>query len=352
MHKLEEVLKGIRPIDQALSLQAQERLDNLTKPKGSLGRLEEVARRFAAITGNLKPKITRKQVLLFAADHGVVKEGVSLYPQEVTAQMVYNFIGGGAAINVLARQAGAEVVVIDIGVKSDFPELPGLRRAKLAPGTANMAQGPAMTQELAGAALRTGIEAAEEAIEKGADLLATGDMGIGNTTASSATLAAFSGLPVAEVTGRGTGITDAIWEKKVRAIERALRVNSPDPNDPLEVLAKVGGLEIAGITGAVLGAALHRVPMILDGFISGAGGLIATRLQPLVTDYLFASHQSFEPGHKEMLKLMNLRPLLDLDLRLGEGTGAVLAMGLVEAAVRILAEMATFDEAGVSQEIK
>jgi len=351
MGRLEEVRKGVQAVDQAMSLRAQERLDHLTKPKGSLGRLEEVARRFVAIIGSLKPKVTKKQVLLFAADHGVVKEGVSLYPQEVTAQMVLNFLKGGAAINVLARQAGAEVLVVDIGVCSDFPELLGLRRAKLAYGTENMAKGPAMTPGLAVSALEAGIEAAEVAIEQGVDLLATGDMGIGNTTASSAILAAFSGLPVAEVTGMGTGITEEIWQRKVRVIEQALKVNFPNPQDPIDVLSKVGGLEIAGIAGAILGGAFHRVPIILDGFISGAGGLIAMRLQPLASDYLFASHLSFEPGHKELLKLMNLRPLLDLDLRLGEGTGAVLAMGLVEAAVRIFTEMATFEEAGVSQEI-
>jgi len=350
MRKLEEVLQGIQPIDQALALQAQERLDHLTKPKGSLGRLEELARRVVAITGNLRPKIEKKQILLFAADHGVVEEGVTLYPQEVTAQMVFNFLKGGAAINVLARQAGAEVEVFDLGVAFEFPELPGLKQAKLAHGTSNMAKGPAMSRDLAVSALEAGIEAAEAAIAQGADLLATGDMGIGNTTASSAILAAFSGLPVAEVTGRGTGIPDGIWERKVKVIEQALRVNSPDPNDPLDVLSKVGGLEIAGIAGAALGGAFHRVPVILDGFISGAGGLVATRLQPLVGEYLFASHLSQEPGHRELLRLMNQRPLLDLDLRLGEGTGAALAMALVEAGVRILTEMATFEEAGVSQE--
>lgn len=352
MGRLEAVLQGIQPVDDALSLQAQERLDSLTKPKGSLGRLEEIARRMAAISGNLQPKIAKKQVLLFAADHGVVEEGVSLYPQEVTAQMVLNFLKGGAAINVLARWAQAEVSIIDIGVRSDLPELPGLRQIKLIPGTANMAQGPAMAREVAVAALEAGIEAAEEAIQQGADLLATGDMGIGNTTATSAILAAFSGLPVPEVTGRGTGIPDAIWEKKVKVIERALEVNSPNREDPIDVLSKVGGLEIAGIAGVALAGAFHRAPVILDGFISGAGGLIATRLAPLVSDYLFASHLSFEPGHKELLKLMNLKPLLDLDLRLGEGTGATLAMGLVEAAVRIFNEMATFKEAGVSEEVR
>ncbi|MDH7499751.1 MAG: nicotinate-nucleotide--dimethylbenzimidazole phosphoribosyltransferase [candidate division NC10 bacterium] len=351
MGRLEEILGGIRPIDPSLLARAQERLDSLTKPKGSLGHLEEVARRVVAIFGSLRPQISRKQVLLFAADHGVVEEGVSLYPQEVTAQMVYNFVRGGAAINVLARQAGAEVVIIDIGVRSDLPELPGLKKAKLAHGSANMAKGPAMARELAVAALEAGIEAAEEAIRQGADLLATGDMGIGNTTASSAILAVFSGLPVAKVTGRGTGIPDAMWEKKVKVIEQALRVNAPDPRNPMDVLARVGGLEIAGIAGAILAGAFHRVPVILDGFISGAAGLIASRLQPLACDYLLASHQSFEPGHKEMLKLMNLRPLLDLDLRLGEGTGAALAVGLVEAAVRLFNEMATFEEAGVSGEV-
>jgi nicotinate-nucleotide--dimethylbenzimidazole phosphoribosyltransferase len=351
MGKLEEALRGIRPIDRDLYRKAQERLDSLTKPKGSLGRLEELARRYAAITGSLHPRLAKKHILLFAADHGVVEEGVSLYPREVTAQMVFNFLRGGAAINVLARQAGAQVEVVDVGVAFDFPEMPGLRRAKVAPGTQNLAKGPAMSRQSAMAALEAGIDAAEAAIGKGADLLATGDMGIGNTTASSAILAVFSGLPVASVTGKGTGITDDVWAKKVQLIEQALRVNSPDPKDPVDVLSKVGGLEIAGIVGAALGAAFHRVPLILDGFISGAGGLIATRLHPPVGQYLFASHLSHEPGHKELLKLMNQRPLLNLDLRLGEGTGATLAMNLIEAGVRILTEMATFEEAGVSQEI-
>jgi nicotinate-nucleotide--dimethylbenzimidazole phosphoribosyltransferase len=351
MGKLEEILKDIRPIDQDLYRKAQERLDSLTKPKGSLGRLEELARRYAAITGTLLPRIARKHILLFAADHGVVEEGVSLYPREVTTQMVFNFLRGGAAINVLARQAGAEVVVVDVGVAFDFPEAPGLRRAKVAYGTENMVKGPAMSRQSAVAALEAGIQAAEAAVEQGADLLATGDMGIGNTTASSALLAAFSGLPATVVTGKGTGIPDAIWRKKVLVIEQALRVNSPDPRDPIDVLSKVGGLEIAGIAGAALGGAFRRVPVILDGFISGAGGLVATRLQPLAGQYLFASHLSFEPGHKELLKLMNQKPLLNLDLRLGEGTGAALAMNLIEASVRILTEMATFEEAGVSQEV-
>jgi len=352
MRRWELIREGIEPLDQAWMLRAQERLDSLTKPRGALGRLEEVAQRLVAIAKDLRPRMGRKRILLFAADHGVVEEGVSLYPQEVTAQMVINFLRGRAAINVLARLAEAEVGVIDVGVSSGLPDLPGLKKCKLAPGTANFARGPAMTRELALSALEVGMEVASEACRQGTDLLATGEMGIGNTTASSAILACFSGLPVPQVTGRGTGIPESIWVRKVKVIEAALRVNAPDPRDPIDVLSKVGGLEIAALAGAILAGAYHRVPVVLDGFISGAAALVATRLQPRVSDYLFASHRSPEPGHGQMLRSMNLTPLLDLDLRLGEGTGAVLACGLLEAASRILCEMATFEEAGVSGELR
>jgi nicotinate-nucleotide--dimethylbenzimidazole phosphoribosyltransferase len=302
----------------------------------------------AAITGKARPSVKRKAVVIMAADHGVAAEGVSAYPAEVTPQMVLNFARGGAAINVLARQAGARVVVVDIGVAADFdPATPILHR-KIARGTQNMARGPAMTRAQAEAAIKVGIEIVNAEIMQGLDLIATGDMGIGNTTASSAIVAALTGEPVAKITGRGTGVDDVGLARKVAVIERALAVNLPDANDPLEVLCKVGGLEIGGLAGVIISAAANRVPILVDGFISGAAALLAARLEPRVKPYLIAAHQSVEIGHRVILDQLGLRPLLDLDLRLGEGTGAALAFHLLEAAARLLDEMATFVEAGVS----
>lgn len=327
---------------------ARERLDQLTKPQGSLGRLEELAIQLAGITGRPRPRLPRKAVLVFAADHGVAAEGVSAYPQAVTAQMVLNFLAGGAAISVLARRAGARVLVADLGVAVDLLEHPGLIQKKIGPGTGNIAHGPAMSRAQAEAALAAGAEIVRDEAARGLDLVATGDMGIANTTASSAIVAALTGRPTAEVTGRGTGLDDIAWKRKTAVIERALAANRPDPSDPLDVLAKLGGFEIAGLTGAILQAAALRLPVLLDGFIAGAAALVAVGVCPAARDYLIAAHRSAEPGHRIVLERLGLAPLLDLDLRLGEGTGAALAMPLVDAACAVLDEMATFGEAGVS----
>ncbi|NPV78607.1 MAG: nicotinate-nucleotide--dimethylbenzimidazole phosphoribosyltransferase [Anaerolineae bacterium] len=328
---------------------ARSRQAELTKPHGSLGRLEELSAQLAGMTGQARPKVERKAVIVMAADHGVTLEGVSAYPAEVTRQMVLNFLRGGAAINVLARQAGARVVIVDIGVASDFEETAGLVRRKMAAGTRNIASGPAMTRAEAEEAIQTGIDVIHEEIGRGLDLAATGDMGIGNTTASAAIVSVLTGLPPIQVTGRGTGVDDAGLARKVAIIEQAIQANRPNPADALDVLCKVGGLEIAGLAGVMLGAAARRVPVVIDGFISGAAALIAAGLSPQVKDYLIASHLSVEIGHQAVLKHLGLAPLLDLQLRLGEGTGAALAFHIIEAACRILDEMATFSEAGVSQ---
>ncbi|RNC69229.1 MAG: nicotinate-nucleotide--dimethylbenzimidazole phosphoribosyltransferase [Desulfuromonadales bacterium] len=349
MSLLNETLSTIRPVDADLLARAQAKLDSKTKPLGSLGRLEEFARRYAAISGSLTPDTWKKVVFTFAADHGVVEEGVSAFPKEVTAQMVFNFLAGGAGINVLANHVRAEVLVVDMGVDYDFGDTPGLIGRKIARGTRNMAKGPAMTREEAIAALEVGIELANGCRSEGIAMAGTGEMGIANTTAASAIIAAFSGCSVAEVTHRGTGINDEALTHKVRVIEQALAVNRPDPKDPIDVLAKVGGLEIAGIAGLVLGCAANRIPVVVDGFISTAGALIASELHPNVNEYLFAAHQSVEIGHRVMLERIGAEPILDLRLRLGEGTGAALAMGLIEAGVKILKEMATFEEAGVAE---
>jgi nicotinate-nucleotide--dimethylbenzimidazole phosphoribosyltransferase len=345
---LETTLAQIQPLDPRLTTQAQQHLDHLTKPPGSLGRLEELARRYVAITGTVPPRLTRKAVVVFAADHGVAAEGVSAYPQEVTAQMVQNFLRGGAAINALARHAEAEVRVVDIGVAAAISALPGLLVRKVRPGTANMARGPAMSREEALQCLEVGIAMATQCASDGVSLVATGDMGIGNTTPSSALVALFTGMPVAQVTGYGTGIDEATRQHKVAVIERALQVNTPRPDDPLGALAAIGGLEIGGIAGLILGCASHRLPVLVDGLIATAGALMAAALRPLVKDYMIAAHASVEVGQQVAWRYLGQTPLLDLHLRLGEGTGAVLAMHLVEAALRIYNDMATFDEAGVS----
>jgi nicotinate-nucleotide--dimethylbenzimidazole phosphoribosyltransferase len=339
----------IPPIDMNAAKQAQARQDNLTKPAKSLGRLEEISIQLAGMKSDPCPKVDRKAVIVMAADHGVALEGVSAFPAEVTPQMVLNFLHGGAAINVLARQAGASVTIVDIGVASDFdPSLSGLLQRKVAHGTRNMAKGPAMTSAEAEKALACGMDVLAQVAEKGLDLIATGDMGIGNTTPSSAIVAVMTGLPVATVTGRGTGIDDAGLAHKVKVIEQAIALNKPDPNDALDVLCKVGGLEIAGLAGVMIAAASRRIPVVVDGFISTAAAMIAVGLVPDVRHYLFGSHQSVEIGHKAMHKHLGLVPLIDLNLRLGEGTGAVLVFHLIEASSRILREMATFEEAGVS----
>ncbi len=350
MARLDEVVGRIGPVDPSFLKKAQERLDNLTKPRGSLGRLEEFAARFVAIREELRPRLDKKVIFTLAGDHGVAEEGVSAFPKEVTTQMVLNFIRGGAAINVLARHVGADVVVVDVGVDHDFGDLEGLVRRKVVRGTGNIRIGPAMARDEALRAIEAGIDLAEEYARRGYHIFGTGDMGIANTTPSSAIIAVFSGKPVEEVTGRGTGIDDATYERKVRVIEEAIAVNSPDPQDPIDVLSKVGGAEIGGIAGIVLGASSRRIPVVIDGFISTAGALVASRIEPKVKDYLFAAHRSVEKGHRVMLEMMGLEPFLDLSMRLGEGTGAALGIGLVEAAVKIYNEMATFDDAAVSRE--
>jgi nicotinate-nucleotide--dimethylbenzimidazole phosphoribosyltransferase len=351
MDTLQATLNRIPALDPKALDRAQARLDSLTKPPGSLGRLEEIARRLATITGADRPRMGRKVIIVMAADHGVTAEGVSAYPQEVTPQMVLNFRRGGAAINVLARHAGARLVVVDIGVKGDCgqPDNDCFLVRKIAPGTRNFAREAAMTREQAVGALATGVEIVEAEIARGAELVATGDMGIGNTTASSAIVAAITGRDPAEVTGRGTGINDDAHRKKIEVIRRALAFHKPDAQSALDVLAKVGGLEIAGLAGVILGAAAARKPVVLDGFISGAAALIAAGLSPRVTQFCFAAHRSVEVGHRATLEKLGLEPLVDFDLRLGEGTGAALAMHLIEAAARIYNEMATFAEAGVSE---
>ena len=339
----------ITPLDEAAMAGARARQDTLTKPLGSLGRLEDLSVMLAGMFGDPMPQIRRKSVILAAGDHGVVAEGVSAYPQEVTPQMVYNFLRGGAGINVLARHAGAEIVILDAGVAADLDPHPLLRSVKVAYGTANMAVGPAMTREQAIRCLETGIDAAREQIGEGADLVACGDMGIGNTTASSAITSVVAGADPSVTTGRGTGLDDPGLAHKVDVIRRSIQVNSPDPRDGLDVLTKVGGLEIGVLAGAMLGTAASHRPVVVDGFISGAAALIAWLISPTARDYFIAAHQSVEPGHRVGLEAMGLTPLLDMGMRLGEGTGAALAMHLIEASARCLSEMATFAEAGVSE---
>ncbi|MDD5224219.1 MAG: nicotinate-nucleotide--dimethylbenzimidazole phosphoribosyltransferase [bacterium] len=348
--ELKKVIGQIKPLDPVFFKKAQTRLDDLTKPKGSLGRLEEIAARVVAITEELRPRAARKRIYVFAGDHGVEKEGVSCYPREVTAQMVFNFLQGGAGINVLARQAGAEVSVVDMGVDHDFRGISGLLDRKIARGTGNLARGPAMSRKQAVQSLAVGIELARAARREGVNLLGCGEMGIANTTPSSAITAVMTSESLEKITGKGTGIDPERWRKKVQIIRQAIRKNHPDRKDPVDVLAKVGGFEIGGIAGLILGAASLRIPVVIDGFISGAGALIAAGLSPRVGEYLFASHLSVEPGHRAILKALRQKPLMELDLRLGEGTGAALGMGLVEAAVRVLNEMAAFSEAKVSRE--
>ncbi|MCX7912369.1 MAG: nicotinate-nucleotide--dimethylbenzimidazole phosphoribosyltransferase [Dehalococcoidales bacterium] len=352
MDLITSTIKAIRPLDTRAMEEARKRQDQLTKPQGSLGRLEELSIQLAGIRANPRPKITNKAVITMAGDHGVVDEKVGNWPREVTAQMVMNFLNGGAGINVLARHVGARVVVVDMGVASDLPAHPQLIVKKVGYGTKNMCLGPAMTEDAARKAVIAGIEVVNSEAEKGLDIVGTGDMGIGNTTASSAVFAALSGKKVEEVTGRGTGISDEQLAHKIDVIKRALAVNRPDPGKPLDVLAKVGGFEIGGLCGVMLGAAARRIPVVVDGFISGAAALVALALAPQLKDYLIAAHVSAERGHASMLQYMGLKPVLNLDMRLGEGTGAALGISIAEAAAKVLNEMATFAEAGVSEEEK
>ena len=345
---LDEVIGRITPADHRAKRAARLRQERLTKPPGSLGRLEVLSIQLAGIFAADRPKLRGKTIIVAAGDHGVVAQGVTGYPQEVTAQMVLNFLAGGAAINVMARKAGVDLIIVNAGVATPLPNHPDLRAAAVGRGAADITQGPAMTRDEAEACVYEGVRLALEVAESGADIIGTGDMGIGNTTASSAIVATLTGRPPSETTGRGTGRNDRELDCKIAVVERALEINRPDQNDALDVLAKVGGFEIGVLAGVVLGGALARRVVVLDGFVSGAAGLITHSLCPNVRDYLVAAHLSAETGHRIALSHMGLWPLLDLDMRLGEGTGAVLAMGLVDAAAACLAEMATFDEACVS----
>ncbi len=327
---------------------ARARQDILTKPRGSLGRLEELSIQLAGIFRKPIPSIKDKVIVTMAGDHGVVAEGVSAFPQEVTPQMVLNFLRGGAAINVLARHVGARVVIVDMGVARDFDPHPSLVVKKIARGTANIARGPAMTRAQAEESIQRGVEVVEAEIQRGLDIVGTGEMGIGNTTPSAAIAAAFTGESPAKIAGRGTGVDDEGLRRKIGVIERALAVNQPNPKDGLNILAKVGGFEIGGLAGVILGAAANGKPVMVDGFISTAAAMIAVAIAPAARGYLVSAHRSQEFGHGLMLDWLGLKPLLDFDLRLGEGTGAALGISMAEAACKILAEMATFAEAGVS----
>jgi nicotinate-nucleotide--dimethylbenzimidazole phosphoribosyltransferase len=356
MIELEAAVGRIGSLNAAAMTAAAIHLDQLTKPPGSLGRLESLAIQLAGITGDWAPRFERRAIVVMAADHGVARRGVSAYPREVTAQMVANFVAGGAAINVLGRAVHAEVVVVDVGVAGPIPP-PGpggsgaggrLLARRLRPGTDDLSVGPAMSRGEAEAAMRVGLAVAAQLALDGIDLLAVGEMGIGNTTAASAIVASMTGRPPAEVTGRGTGIDVDVWTRKVAIIEHALELHRPDPSDPVGVLATVGGLEIAALVGLMIGAASHAIPVILDGFITGAAALVAAALCPGLSARLLAGHRSVEPGHRAALDQLGLVPLLDLDLRLGEGSGAALAIPIIDAACRLRDEMATFSSASIS----
>ena len=349
--RLEQTLRKIQPLDRSIEIAAQKQLDSLTKPQGSLGKLEELAHRIACIQGQVPPRLGRKLLFVFAADHGIADEGVSAYPKEVTAQMTANFLRGGAAINVLARHYGVDVEVVDMGVDHEFPNPGSLGDCKIRRGTANFSRGPAMTRAEAMRSVETGIRLVAEVAAEKLFFLAAGEMGIGNTSSAAAIFCALTGLAARDVAGRGTGVDSEIWARKVAAIERGLKLNRPDPQDAIDVLAKVGGLEIGAMAGVMLGAAAFRVPMMLDGYISGAAALLAVRMNPHVREVLIAAHLSGERGHRSMLDELRLMPILDLGMRLGEGTAACIAMGLAEASVRLACEMATFESAGVKEKI-
>jgi nicotinate-nucleotide--dimethylbenzimidazole phosphoribosyltransferase len=353
MNTLDQTIEKIIVCDVGKRAAARKRLEQLTMPYWALGRLLDLAEDLAGITRSLHPPIKRKTIVTMAGDHGVVAEGVSAYPQEVTPQMVHNIVAGGAGVNALARQARAQVVVVDMGVAGDLGDLAARGKIisqRIAAGTRNMAKGAAMSREEAIRSIQAGIDVALK-LGPSVDVFGTGDMGIGNTTPSSAIVSVLSASPVADVTGHGTGINDSQREHKVRIIEKSIQVNQPDKNDGIDVLAKVGGFEIGGIAGLIIGAASLQKPVVVDGFISTAAALIAHALAPVSAQYMIAAHRSMEKGHRVALDILGKKPLIDLDLRLGEGTGAALAMNFVEAAVHVLTEVATFDEAMVSHSL-
>ncbi|MFH1538090.1 MAG: nicotinate-nucleotide--dimethylbenzimidazole phosphoribosyltransferase [bacterium] len=348
--EIKETIEKISPPDQEWLKKAQVYIDNLVKPVGSLGRLEEFAAKIVAIQQTMEPSLEKKRVVLMAGDHGVVDEGISLYPQEVTCAMVGNFIGGGAAVCVLARHAGADVTVVDMGVAADLEPADGLLIRKVRKGTDNFAKGPAMSVEDAEKAILTGIEIAKEMKAAGARTILTGDMGIGNTTPSAAVCAVITGMSPGELAGRGTGLDDEGVAKKAAVIEKGIELNKPDAKDAIDVLSRVGGLEIAGLCGLILGGCAEGMVVVVDGFISTAGLLAAWKMCPTVLDLIFPAHRSAESGHSKVLEFLKVRPILDLDMRLGEGTGAIEALHLLEASMRMFREMSTFSEAGVKRE--
>ncbi len=348
MGLLKETLDGIAPIDRGIEQRVQQHLDSLTKPRGSLGRLEEIAKEYCLMTGTDRPTMGKKHIFTFAGDHGVTEEGVSAFPREVTLQMVRNMASGGAAVCVLCRHVGAGLSIVDVGVDGDLTGTEGVIHRKVRRGTGNMTRAAAMSPGEAERAICVGIELARKAKEEGVTLLGTGEMGIGNTTPSSALFSVLLGLPVEDVTGRGTGVDDETYRRKMEVIRRAIEVNSPF-DGAMDALAKVGGLEIAAIAGLALGGARERIPVVIDGFISTAGSLVAMKMCEHARDYMFFSHRSGERGHRRFFEELGVSPILDLNMRLGEGTGAALAMDVVEASVRIYNEMATFHSAGVSE---
>ena len=351
MSLFEDTIKSIYPQDSEARDRAKDRLDQLAMPHWALGDLMDLAIELAGMTRSITPQINKKAIVTMAGDHGVTQEGVSKFPSEVTPQMVFNFVNGGAGINALARQARADVFVVDMGVNADLTDL--VRSGKLidkkvGPGTNNIAKGQAMSHGLAMRSLEAGIEVANH-LSHEYDIFGTGDMGIGNTTPSTAIAAVITQKDVAELTGRGTGLDDEQLLHKIKVIEKAITINNPNAKNGIDILAKVGGFEIGGIAGLILGAASKQKPVLVDGFISTAGALIACTIEPFVKDYLIFSHRSVEPGHKAMQAHLGCsKPLLDLNFRLGEGTGGALAMNLVEAAVAILTEIDTFEEAAVA----
>jgi nicotinate-nucleotide--dimethylbenzimidazole phosphoribosyltransferase len=349
MELLNKTLKGIEPIDELAKNEAIRHLDSLVKPIGSLGTLEHLAAKLAGITGKSSNNFEKKCTIVMAADNGVHAEGVSACPQEITAAQTINMTKGMTGICVLSKHAGADIAIVDIGVKGDLNS-PGIINKKISHGTKNIAKEPAMTRDLAVQAIETGIEVLGELVTKGYNLFGTGEMGICNTSTSSAVLMALSGVTAEQVVGKGAGLTDADYENKKRVIERALEINKPDPNDVLDVLAKVGGYDIAGMAGCFLGAAYYRVPIVIDGFISVVAALAAYKLNPLVREYMVASHLSEEPGYKYAMNILKLEPMLNLHMRLGEGTGCPIAFNIIEASQAIVKDMATFEQAAINDD--
>jgi len=357
--KLKHIIENIPTLDTSISVKTQKILDNLTKPIGSLGELEEIAKRVAIISGHEKPKIKNKFVFVVAADHDVVEENVSAYPQEVTYQMVLNFLKGGAAINVFSKHTGCEVIVVDAGVKKNFniSENKNFKIKKVNNGARNFTKGPSLSKQEVEQLVLNGIELVEELVENNPKendenfLVCVGDMGIGNTTVASALTSFICGVAAKDVVGRGSGIDDEKLKNKIKVIENSIEINNPDLNDPIDILSKIGGCEISCMTGIILGCAYYRIPIILDGFISTSAALVASCFSCKVIQYMFAGHLSLEPGHKIQLEFLGLKPILSLNMRLGEGTGAVLASSIIELSCKILNEMATFDTAGVSKNL-